>query len=366
MTTPSRKDATPEAVALAAERAVYELRRGREIEVSAAGQRSALAALECLDAARARELREAGGDYRLVLTAERASALGVSGASDSLSLQLPAATPLEALLALATSLDPPAVPGAATTPTSPAARAALSLLRQARLMPALLEHRTPPQRAGRLRLEAGDIDAYPGLRGGALRLTSRARVPLAGAEQCEFVLFRESFADLEHLALVIGQPDPARPARVRLHSACLTGDLLASLRCDCGDQLRGAVSQLAGDGGGYLLYLAQEGRGIGLANKLRAYALQDAGLDTLEADRWLGFRADERDYGVARSMLQALGVRQVVLMTNNPDKISALDGEALEVVGRQAMPAPVNRHNARYVAAKQRAGHWSAAPEEPG
>jgi GTP cyclohydrolase II len=155
-------------------------------------------------------------------------------------------------------------------------------------------------------------------------------------------------------------PDGDRPVPVRLHSSCLTGDLLGSLRCDCGDQLHSAVGQLAASGG-VLLYLAQEGRGTGLASKLRAYRLQDGGLDTIEADRHLGFRDDERDYRAAAVMLRALGVRRISLLTNNPRKIDCLQRGGIEVATRRPLVAPVNVHNARYIDTKrERAGHLGA------
>jgi len=154
---------------------------------------------------------------------------------------------------------------------------------------------------------------------------------------------------------------------VRLHSACLTGDLLGSLRCDCGDQLRGAVDQLAAVGGGVLLYLAQEGRGIGLANKLRAYQLQDTGLDTIEADRHLGFNADERSYAAAASMLRQLGKTRIQLLTNNQEKIDALQAAGIDVVSGQRLIGAVNRHNVRYIRAKrERAGHLMPEVGETG
>jgi GTP cyclohydrolase II len=147
---------------------------------------------------------------------------------------------------------------------------------------------------------------------------------------------------------------------VRLHSACLTGDLFGSLRCDCGEQLRTAVRRIAELGGGIQLYLDQEGRGIGLANKLRAYAIQDTGLDTLDADRHLGFRADERSYGVAAAMLGSLGVGPVQLLTNNPQKIAALRELGIDVIGRLSLITSTNVHNERYLRAKrERAGHLS-------
>jgi GTP cyclohydrolase II len=152
---------------------------------------------------------------------------------------------------------------------------------------------------------------------------------------------------------------------VRLHSACLTGDLLGSLRCDCGDQLRDAVELIAASGGGIVLYLAHEGRGIGLANKLRAYALQDEGLDTLEADQHLGFRTDERDYTAACAMLQDLGIRRIRLLTNNPGKIEALNSGGIEVLAREPLQGRETPHNARYLRTKrERAGHLGAKAED--
>jgi len=245
--------------------------------------------------------------------------------------------------------------------------AALALARYAQLIPALVQRQPTPPINGLSRLSVGaaDIEEYPHARSQQLRQISRARVPLVAAEDCELIVYRERFGDAEHLAILIGTPDPARPIPVRLHSACLTGDLLASLRCDCGDQLRGAVARIAQAGGGILLYLAQEGRGIGLANKLRAYALQELGLNTLQADRHLGFRADERDYAMACAMLKDLGFNRIQLMANNPDKLAALSACDIEVVGRMPLSAPVNEHNASYLRAKRdHAGHLDSEVEE--
>jgi GTP cyclohydrolase II len=262
--------------------------------------------------------------------------------------------------------------------TTPAMRAALELARLARLVPAVVALRLAE--SGRLhpgalhpgalhgeaeldgdpdylRVSAADVLAYPQDRAGSLLRVSEAPVPLAGHEETRFVLFRETVADLEHVAIILGQPDPAEPVLVRLHSSCLTGDLFASLRCDCGDQLRGAIHRL-GDGGGILLYLAQEGRGIGLANKLRAYARQDTGLDTIDADRYLGFRGDERNFAVAVQILKSLGIGRIRLLTNNPAKIAALRQAGLDVVERLPIGGEINRHNERYITTKRdRAGH---------
>jgi GTP cyclohydrolase II len=160
------------------------------------------------------------------------------------------------------------------------------------------------------------------------------------------------------LAVVVGQPDLAAPVLTRLHSSCLTGDFLASLRCDCGDQLRGAIKAMTSAGGGVLLYLSQEGRGIGLVNKLRAYALQDQGLDTVDANEHLGFEADERVFRVAAEMLGQLEVKVVDLMTNNPAKIAALQSYGIAVAKRVPHAFAANKQNASYLRTKAvRSGH---------
>jgi GTP cyclohydrolase II len=183
-------------------------------------------------------------------------------------------------------------------------------------------------------------------------------VPLRDQVDSEIVLYREVGSDAEHVAVLIGEPSPEHEVLVRLHSSCLTGDLLGSLRCDCGEQLRDAVAQIAANGGGVLLYLAQEGRGIGLANKLRAYVLQEAGFDTIDADRHLGFSADERRFSAAAAILKDLGLTKIRLLTNNPQKVVALLDEGIELGGQIPLRVPANPHNARYLKVKrERAGH---------
>ncbi len=152
---------------------------------------------------------------------------------------------------------------------------------------------------------------------------------------------------------------------MRLHSSCLTGDLLGSLRCDCGSQLRGAIDAIVAAGGGVLLYLAQEGRGIGLANKLRAYAIQDRGFDTIDADEQLGFESDERRYGAAAAMLRTLGIGRIELLTNNPAKVAAMQAAGIDVAARRPLPGTATRHNRRYLATKRdRAGHMLPQDEQ--
>ncbi len=189
-----------------------------------------------------------------------------------------------------------------------------------------------------------------------LVVVTRAHVPLEGAEDAELVAFRPADGGPEHYAVIIGAPHD--PALVRLHSECFTGDFLGSLKCDCGDQLRGAIAAIAKAGGGALLYLAQEGRGIGLMNKLRAYRLQDEGFDTLEANRRLGFAEDERQYDIAARMLHLLGFKKVRLMTNNPSKVAALEKSGIMVAERVPHSFPDNAHNRDYLRTKSdKGGH---------
>jgi GTP cyclohydrolase II len=187
---------------------------------------------------------------------------------------------------------------------------------------------------------------------------AQAHVPLEGAENARILAWRPSDGGKEHLAIVVGEIDPTEPVLIRLHSECFTGDLLGSLRCDCGLQLRGAIEQIAKLGSGVLLYLAQEGRGIGLVNKLRAYELQDDGFDTIDANEQLGFDADERIYAPAATMLTRMGIKRVRLMTNNPQKIAQLERYGIEVSERVAHSFPANGHNENYLRTKaERAGH---------
>lgn len=163
----------------------------------------------------------------------------------------------------------------------------------------------------------------------------------------------------EHIAIVRGEIRDREAVPMRIHSECLTGDVLGSLRCDCRDQLIGSLETLGRMSHGLLLYLRQEGRGIGLTNKIRAYALQDDGHDTVDANHMLGFGDDERDYAVAGEMVRALGIRSVQLMTNNPRKIKGLEEHGITVVGRIPLVIPGNRHNEAYLRTKQqRSGHW--------
>ncbi|MET0179599.1 MAG: GTP cyclohydrolase II [Novosphingobium sp.] len=239
-----------------------------------------------------------------------------------------------------------------------AANAAMDLARLAGILPAYLVSTGVEAGAA---VAAGDLAAW--LAPTNLTIQARARLPVAALAAAEIVAFRARDDLREHVALILGTPDGARPPLVRLHSECLTGDVLGSLKCDCGPQLDAALAQMAaaardGQGWGVLLYLRQEGRGIGLINKLRAYALQDQGFDTVEANERLGFPSEARDFPVAARMLALLGIDSVRLMTNNPAKVAALADEGIAVIERVAHATPANPHNAGYLATKRdRAGH---------
>ena len=220
-----------------------------------------------------------------------------------------------------------------------------------------MKARTSPSSAGPAKR------ARPAAEKSVVQMVSVAELPTRSGT-FRAVAFAPDALGNEHLAIVRGQVRGVRGVALRIHSECLTGDVLGSLRCDCRDQLHASLEALGQMSSGVLLYMRQEGRGIGLTNKIRAYALQDRGHDTVEANHLLGFGDDERDYAVAADMLRALGVHSVQLMTNNPRKIAGLREHDIEVVGRTPVVTPVNRFNAGYLLAKQkRSGHWLSIHE---
>jgi len=245
---------------------------------------------------------------------------------------------------------------------------ATRLLRNAKLLPAALMARLPfrdiaaqdrfAQEHNILVLEARDLDFYHHQAGAKMRIAARARVPLAVAEDAEVVMFRTEIGGEDHFAVLIGEGAELDVPLVRLHSQCITGDVLGSLKCDCGDQLQAAMRLMAKNGGGVLIYLAQEGRDIGLLNKMRAYALQDNGFDTVDANHALGFNTDERVFLPAARILDALGITRLRLITNNPDKISQLEQCGIKVEERAPLILASNPHNEDYLATKKhRTGH---------
>ncbi|WP_395015494.1 GTP cyclohydrolase II [Dongia sp.] len=362
-------------------RALSELRRGGAIAISAGGETAIAIAAELIEEpgfAWALSAAEAGAGTgtRLLITVERAVRLGL-GASAGIErfrlMSLPTAVSADVIRQLADPTAEPIDPAFLDLQTSddvPAVlcQAVIELAKAARLLPAAVV--VPMTRAKAesfvaepFRLAAGDVIAYRRSAASGLKRVGAAHVPLigalgSGAVETEIIAFRPMDGGKEHLAIVIGKLDPSRPVLTRLHSECFTGDLLGSLRCDCGDQLRGAIDEIAKQGSGVLLYLAQEGRGIGLVNKLRAYQLQDAGADTLEANLQLGFGADERVYQPAAEMLRQLDVREVRLLTNNPEKVKGLAQCGVAVSERVPHVFPANDHNERYLSTKAvRFGH---------
>ena len=289
---------------------------------------------------------------KLILSARRARWLGFQ-TSAPMALTVAAGTDVEQLLELVVDSEVDHAPDG--EPAGVAAVAAIQLVKLAQGLPAVLATRASRARAifdpPLVAIEASAVQHCRTDIVRSLKIVGEARMPLNTGTQTRFVAFRDALGE-NSVAIIVGDPDDTRPVLVRVHSACLTGDVFASRRCDCGDQLKLSLARLAETGGGIILYLAQEGRGLGLGNKLRTYQLQEAGLDTVDANTALGFDDDERDYGVAARMLEMLGIRRIVLLTNNPTKVDGLAGLGIEVTGRLPVEAPVNCDNARYLTAK--------------
>jgi GTP cyclohydrolase II len=338
------------------ERAISEVRAGRPVLLRDPASSVFVLSVEALEAANVSRIDAvARGGAQLVLPPARLKRLGVSRSGAGF-VALPTID-LDRILTLA--LDAQARLDAPVTVAPPLYESALRLLRLAHVLPAALVFpASEAQPGGCVAVTAAHVDAFRETRAQRLRIVSRAPAPLEGAPNSEFVVFRGGEGLRDQVAIIVGAPRLDAPVAVRLHSACLTGDLFGSLKCDCGDQLRHAVRAMAESGGGVLLYLDQEGRGNGLSNKIHAYGLQAHGFDTFDADAILGFEEDGRSFGFAAEMLKQLGVREVRLMTNNPLKISALTEAGLTVVSDHRIVGRRNDHNIRYLAAKRdRAGH---------
>jgi len=363
----------------AVHRAIADLRRGTPVLIRGAEGSLVIAAAETVGAEGLRELRAVALSAPVLLLAPvRAAAVLArpvpltapltAPEEGAVALRLPEALMLpERLRSLA---DPtveqllPEQPDRTHVPLL--ASPALALAKLGRLLPALV---AAPVRDGQAAawqdiatVDAADIAAYPPSAATSLHPVAEARVPLEDVPEARIIAFRAADGGIEHLAILVGDPvgfsERGGTPLARIHSECFTGDLLGSLRCDCGPQLRGALLKMAEDGHGVLVYLAQEGRGIGLVNKLRAYTLQDQGLDTLDANRALGYGADERNFLVAAEMLRQLAITRVKLLTNNPDKLASLAACGIAVEGRVSHEFEGNGVNDGYLATKaQRFGH---------
>ena len=344
-----------------ASRALAEFRSGRPVIIADNNETLLCLPVEGLDKDRLAAFRALAAPItpRLVLTSSRARSLGID-ATEPVAIEL--SDDVDALTVLAMVQENKPDFEFLPEPAGAAAAAAIDLVKLAQILPAVLVADTDHAIAAAFEPRIITIDAKAvarfrkeGTR--SLKIAGEAHVPLSSSVGARFVVFHDAFGD-DLVAVIVGTPDLSRPVPVRIHSACLTGDVFGSRRCDCGDQLRMALARLQEAGGGIILYLAQEGRGLGLANKMRTYKLQDAGLDTVDANTTLGFDDDERDYGVAVRMLQMLGATRVVLLTNNPDKLDSLVQAGIEISGRMPLETPVNVHNRRYLTAKAaRAGH---------
>ncbi len=308
------------------------------------------------------------GQASLLLAPSRAAAILKHDLSDEAgAIALKLSRPLIDTATLRRAADPTMeqiLPDFERVAPPDSALAALSLGKLARLLPAMV---VAPVRGGWASLPAGsdllsvpadDLLAYPGRLAASLTKVAEVAIPLDGAPDARLIAFRALDQGIEHMAILVGEPAAEPAPLVRLHSECFTGDLLGSLRCDCGPQLRGAILRMAEEGAGAVLYLSQEGRGIGLINKLRAYTLQDNGLDTLDANRALGWQADERNVHIAAAMLRALDMQRIRLLTNNPDKMASLAACGIEIAARVPHAFEPNGVNNAYLSTKAlRFGH---------
>ncbi|MBV2360191.1 GTP cyclohydrolase II [Thalassococcus sp. CAU 1522] len=343
-------------------RARADLRMGVPVRLDGAEGRVLVLAAETASAARLAALR-AAGPVDLVLTARRAETLKARAYDgDVARVVLPGDAGLDWVQALADPADDLGSPMKGPLETRRGGdaglhRLAVRLVKSARILPAALVVpwdgasdglTAVPAEAAAVQLDAAAV----------LDHVVSARVPLRAAEKARLHVFRPADGSEEHYAIEIGRPDRAAPVLARLHSACFTGDLLGSLKCDCGPQLNAALAQMGAEGAGVLLYLNQEGRGIGLANKMRAYALQDQGFDTVEANHRLGFEDDERDFRLGAAILRKLGFGAVRLMTNNPAKIAMMEACGIAVAERVPLKVGHTAENAAYLATKAaKSGH---------
>jgi GTP cyclohydrolase II len=342
-------------------RGIAEFHARRPVLITGGGETLLALPVEGLDGQRLDEFMKlcAPAAPRLIITARRALALGLEATTP---VALSVTTGWDADRVLALVADAKIDCELDAMPTGAAAVAAIQLVKLSHGLPAVLAANVVVEDVTAIQSHIITVEAAAVSRFGddvirSLVIASEASVPLNSGTRTRFVVFRDAMG-VSTAAIIVGTPDFTEPVPVRLHSACLTGDVFGSRRCDCGDQLKLALARLEDLGGGIILYLAQEGRGLGLANKMRTYQMQEDGLDTVDANTTLGFDDDERDYGIAARMLRMLNCTRVVLLTNNPAKLDGLAKAGIEIVSRMALEAPINADNRRYLTAKAaRAGH---------
>ncbi|MEP6068281.1 MAG: GTP cyclohydrolase II [Paracoccaceae bacterium] len=346
-------------------RARADMRMGVPIVLNGATRALVLAA-ETLGPERLAAVLALGGAPTLAITTRRAETLKARAYDGDLArIKLPENVTCEWINSLADPADDLAKPMKGPLQSERdgdvrAHRAALALAKAARLLPSALVLELPSQTVLPDNLTGLPLDLLtPHLSDRSpLHPLVNARLPIEASEKGRLHVFRPEDGGEEHYAIEIGRPDRAAPVLARLHSACFTGDLMGSLKCDCGPQLRGALAQMGNEGAGVLLYLNQEGRGIGLANKMRAYALQDQGFDTVEANHRLGFEDDERDFRLGADLLKSLGFSAVRLLTNNPAKIAMMEKSGITVTERVPLRVGETTFNKDYLATKAaKSGH---------
>ncbi|MDC0659114.1 GTP cyclohydrolase II [Leisingera sp. SS27] len=348
-------------------RARVDLRMGLPVVLTNGSEAALAIAVEALTDARLSDLRSLG-PLSLALTARRAKTLKARVYDeDTARVEVPASEGRKWIQALADpsgDLDTP-MKGPLSSVRGGSAdlhRLAIALAKSARMLPAAVL--VPLNGSSAFAASHGltlisRSAAEPLLsESSPLHPVAAARLPMTAAEAGRLHIYRPEDGAEEHYAVEIGRPDRSKPVLARLHSACFTGDVLGSLKCDCGPQLHGALAQMGTEGAGVLLYLNQEGRGIGLANKMRAYSLQDQGFDTVEANHRLGFEDDERDFRLGAAILKKMGFSQVRLLTNNPNKIAMMEKTGIQVTERVPLKVGENAHNQHYLATKARkSGH---------
>ncbi len=339
------------------ERAVAELRYGRPVVVTEGERKLAAVALDCVAPSLFDQFAEVTENrHSLLLTAPRATRLGISGNRDVV-------TPLAGLsfddasrMAYALGAERPAV----WQPADALATQSTELARLALLLPAMVLADVTPigdRFAACCEIESSRLKGADVARQRFEKIV-RTRVPLKDLGDSDFVVFRGGLAQKDQVAIIVGKPDVSKTVPIRIHSSCITGDLCGSLKCDCGDQLRNGLTLLKQAGGGVLLYLDQEGRGTGIGAKMRAYGYQHLGLDTIDADAELGLAEDHRRYEAAVAMLRHLGIARVAVYTNNPTKIAGLELGGIEVEARSPVTGRVTAENENYLRTKTlRAGH---------